>query len=120
MAKIYKKKTKSTIHSFLVHAWDAYSPSLLSATDKGKSAVVILNTVSVDYMLQGNHEWNYAPEIARKSIWESNFPVLASNTINIDGIPIDSTVSIAMVQVSPFLVGVMGLIISKSKVLASP
>ena len=48
VAKIYKKKTKSDIHSFLVHAGDAYSPSLLSAMDKGKSAVEMLNAVGVD------------------------------------------------------------------------
>ena len=29
VAKIFKKKTKRDIHSFLVHSGDAYSPSLL-------------------------------------------------------------------------------------------
>ena len=29
VAKIFKKKTKREIHSFLVHAGDAYAPSLL-------------------------------------------------------------------------------------------
>ncbi len=120
VAKIYKKKTKSGIHSFLVHAGDAYSPSLLSAMDKGKSAVVMLNAVGVDYMVLGNHEWDFGPEIARKRIWESNFPVLASNAIDIDGLPIDGTVRTAMVQVGPFRVGIMGLITPKTKVLASP
>jgi 5'-nucleotidase/UDP-sugar diphosphatase len=120
VAKIYKKKTKSDIHSFLVHAGDAYSPSLLSAMDKGKSAVVMLNAVGVDYMVLGNHEWDFGPEIARKRIWESNFPVLASNAIDIDGLPIDGTVRTAMVQVGPFRVGIMGLITPKTKVLASP
>ena len=33
LAKIYKKKLKSIIHFFLVHAVDVYSPYLLSAMD---------------------------------------------------------------------------------------
>ena len=57
VAKIFKKKTKREIHSFLVHVGDAYSPSLLSTMDKGKSAVEMLNAVGVDYMVLGNHEW---------------------------------------------------------------
>jgi 5'-nucleotidase/UDP-sugar diphosphatase len=81
---------------------------------------VMLNAVGVDYMVLGNHEWDFGPEIARKRIWESNFPVLASNAIDIDGLPIDGTVRTAMVQVGPFRVGIMGLITPKTKVLASP
>ena len=61
VAKIYKKKTKSGIHSFLVHAGDAYSPSLLSAIDKVKSSVLMLNAVSIDFMVLGNHEWDFGP-----------------------------------------------------------
>ena len=120
VAKIFKKKNKKGIKSFLVHSGDAYSPSLLSAMDKGKSAVEMLNAVGVDYMVLGNHEWDFGPEIARKRIWESNFPVLASNARDKDGLPIDGTVRTAMVQVGPFRVGIMGLITPQTKVLASP
>ena len=73
MAKICKKKTKSGIHPFLVHEEEAYSKALLSAMDKEKSAVLMVNTVGVDYMVVGNHECDSGPEFARKRIWESNF-----------------------------------------------
>ena len=48
VAKIFKKKTKRDIQSYLVHVGDAYSPSLLSTMDKGKSTVEMLNAVAVD------------------------------------------------------------------------
>ena len=115
VAKIFKKKTNRNIHSFLVHAGDAYSPSLLSAMDKGKSTVEMLNAVGVDYMVLGNHEWDFGPEITRERVWESNFPVLASNVIDQDGFPVDGTVRTAMVKVGPFRVGIMGLVTPNTK-----
>jgi len=120
LASVVRQEKVGEKHSFLVHAGDAYSPSLLSAMDKGKSAVEMLNAVGVDYMVLGNHEWDFGPEIARKRIWESNFPVLASNAIDLDVLPIDGTVRTAMVHVGPFRVGIMGLITPETKILASP
>ena len=84
VVKIYKKKLEEK-HSIFVHAGDAYSPSLLSTMDKGKSTVDMLNAVGVDYMVLGNHEWDFGPEITRERVWESNFPVLASNVRDKDG-----------------------------------
>ena len=120
LASVVRQEKVGEKHSYFVHAGDAYSPSLLSSMDKGKSTVDMLNTVGVDYMVLGNHEWDFGPEIARKRIWESNFPILASNARDKDGLPIDGTVRTAMVNVGPFRVGIMGLITPNTKVLASP
>ena len=120
LASVVRQEKVGEKHSYFVHAGDAYSPSLLSSMDKGKSTVDMLNAVGVDYMVLGNHEWDFGPEIARKRIWESNFPILASNARDKDGLPIDGTVRTAMVNVGPFRVGIMGLITPNTKVLASP
>jgi len=120
LASVVRQEKVGEKHSYFVHSGDAYSPSLLSSMDKGKSTVDMLNAVGVDYMVLGNHEWDFGPEIARKRIWESNFPILASNARDKDGLPIDGTVRTAMVNVGPFRVGIMGLITPNTKVLASP
>ena len=120
VAKIYKKKTKRNIHSYLFHAGDAYSPSLLSGLDKGKSTVDMLNAVGVDYMVLGNHEWDFGPENVRERVWESNFPVLASNARDKDGLPIDGTVRTAMINIGPFRIGIMGLITTNTRFISSP
>ena len=119
LASVVRQEKVGAEHSIFVHAGDAYSPSLLSSMDKGKSTVEFLNAVGVDYMVLGNHEWDFGPEIARKRIWESNFPILASNARDKDGLPIDGTVRTAMVNVGPFRVGIMGLITTNTKVIAN-
>ena len=118
LASVVQQEKAGSKHSIFVHVGDAYSPSLLSTMDKGKSAVEMLNAVGVDYMVLGNHEWDFGPEITRERVWESNFPVLASNAIDIDGLPIDGTVRTAMINVGPFRVGIMGLITTNTKVIA--
>tara|TARA_B100000029_G_scaffold177683_1_gene175037 strand:+ start:65 stop:1579 length:1515 start_codon:yes stop_codon:yes gene_type:complete len=120
VARTFKKKTKRNIHSFLMHSGDAYSPSLLSSMDKGKSTVDMLNAVGVDYMVLGNHEWDFGPEITRERVWQSNFPILASNVIDKDGLPIDGTVRTAMISVDSFRIGIMGLVTPNTKEISSP
>ena len=120
VAKTFKKKSKRNIRSLLIHAGDAYSPSLLSGLDKGKSTVDMLNAVGVDYMVLGNHEWDFGPEITRERVWQSNFTVLASNVIDNEGLPVDGTVRTAMEVVGPFRVGIMGLVTPNVKDVSSP
>ena len=120
VAKTFKKQTKRNIRSLLIHAGDAYSPSLLSGLDKGKSTVDMLNAVGVDYMVLGNHEWDFGPEITRERVWQSNFTVLASNVIDNEGLPVDGTVRTAMEVVGPFRVGIMGLVTPNVKDVSSP
>ena len=119
LASVVNWEKAGAEHSIFVHAGDAYSPSLLSSMDKGKSTVDMLNAVGVDYMVLGNHEWDFGMENMRERVWQSNFPVLASNAIDIDGLPIDGTVRTAMVNVGPFRVGIMGLVTTNTKVLSS-
>ena len=120
VAKIFKKQTKGNIRPLLIHAGDAYSPSLLSGLDKGKSTVDMLNAIGVDYMVLGNHEWDFGPEITRERVWQSNFPVLASNVIDKEGLPVDGTVRTAMEVVGPFRVGIMGLVTPNTKDVSNP
>ena len=62
LASVVQKEKAGSKHSIFVHVGDAYSPSLLSTMDKGKSAVEMLNAVGVDYMVLGNHEWDFGPK----------------------------------------------------------
>ena len=120
VAKIFKKQTKGNLRPLLIHAGDAYSPSLLSGLDKGKSTVDMLNAIGVDYMVLGNHEWDFGPEITRERVWQSNFTVLASNVIDKEGLPVDGTVRTVMEVVGPFRVGIMGLVTPNTKDVSNP
>ena len=120
VSKIFKKQTKGNIRSLLIHAGDAYSPSLLSGMDKGKSTVDMLNAIGVDYMVLGNHEWDFGPKVTRERVWQSNFPILASNVIDSEGLPVDGTVRTAMEVIGPFRVGLLGLVTQNTKDVSSP
>ena len=58
------------MQSYLVHVGAAYSPSLLATIDKGTSTVEMLNDIAVDYMVLGNHEWDFGPENVGERVWE--------------------------------------------------
>ena len=120
LASVVNWEKAGAEHSIFVHAGDAYSPSLLSSMDKGKSTVDMLNDVGVDYMVLGNHEWDFGPEITRERIWQSKFPILASNAKDKDGLPIDGTVNTVMLSVGSFRIGIMGLITTNTKEISSP
>ena len=120
LASVARQEKAGEKHSFLIHAGDAYSPSLLSGLDKGKSSVEMLNAIGVDYMVLGNHEWDFGPKINRERIWESNFPILASNVIDKDGLPLDGTLRTTMLKIGPFRIGMMGLITQSTKEVSGP
>ena len=71
-------------------------------------------------MVQGNHEWEFGTDILRERICDSYFPILASNAVDADGLPIDGTVRTAMVNVGSFRVGIMGLVTTNTKDISSP
>jgi len=119
LATVVKQEKAGAEHSIFVHSGDAYSPSLLSGMLKGKQIVDMLNAVGLDYMVLGNHEWDFGVDVLRERIWESNFPILASNAVDADGLPIDGTVRTAMVSVGSFRVGIMGLITTNTKVISN-
>ena len=118
LATVVKQEKAGAEHSIFVHSGDAYSPSLMSAILKGAQIVDMLNAVGLDYMVLGNHEWDFGTDILRERIWDSNFPILASNAVDADGLPIDGTVRTAMVSVGSFRVGIMGLITTNTKVIS--
>ena len=65
LSTVIQNEKAGSKHSIFVHAGDAYSPSLLAGMDKGKSSVHMLNAIGVDYMVLGNHEWDFGPKNIR-------------------------------------------------------
>ena len=107
-------------HVLFVHAGDTFSPSLLSGFTKGKQMVEIFNAMGLDYMVLGNHEWDFGNEVLHERIWEANFPIITSNVLDEDGLAIDGTSNTAMVTVGPFRVGILGIVTPNTKVISSP
>ena len=96
-------------HVFVAHAGDAYSPTLLSSFDRAEHVIELLNTIRPDVFVPGNHEYDFGPEIFRKRVAESRFPVLAANLREASGQLIPNTGSTKILQFGDIKVGVVGL-----------
>ncbi len=119
LATVVEAQRASADHVLFVHAGDTFSPSLLSGFVKGKQMVELFNAMKLDLMVLGNHEWDFGPEVLRERVMESNFPILASNVREADGLPIAGTIRTHMVNVGPYRVGFMGLVTPMTKELST-
>lgn len=105
----------------LVHAGDAFSPSLLSGFDKGAHMVELLNTLPLDVFVMGNHEFDFGPDVAKERLREARFPVVNSNVTDRDGTSLlAGTVESRIVEVGGYRIGFFGLTTPETRILASP
>jgi len=106
--------------TFFVHSGDTISPSLLSGIDRGVHIIDILNHMDVDFMVPGNHEFDFGPEVFRERIAEATFPILSSNILEADGSAPKNTIDHEIVDVSGVKVGFYGLTTEDTPVVSSP
>jgi 2',3'-cyclic-nucleotide 2'-phosphodiesterase (5'-nucleotidase family) len=66
--------------TILLFGGDAFSGTLISSEFKGEAEFRFLNSVGVDAMTLGNHEFDFGIAILEKRIQEAQFPVLSANT----------------------------------------
>ena len=76
---------------FFMHAGDSLSPSVLAGLDKGDHIVDLLNLVKPDFMVVGNHEFDFGPEVLEAAIAGMDFPMLAGNIAKADGSTLPGT-----------------------------
>ena len=94
---------------FFMHAGDSLSPSVLAGLDKGDHIVDLLNLVKPDFMVVGNHEFDFGPDVLEAAIAGMDFPMLAGNIAKADGSTLPGTSATAMFEVDGFKIGVFGL-----------
>lgn len=104
----------------VVHAGDAFSPSLLSGFDKGAHMVDLLNQVPLDVFAMGNHEFDFGPDVTRQRLAEAKFPVVNSNVTEPGGQLLAGTVESRIIEVGGFKLGFFGVTTPETGVLASP
>lgn len=66
---------------------DLLSPSLMSSTDQGQSAIDLTNIVPFDLAVPGNHEFDFGPENFFAKAKASAYPWAAINITGADGQP---------------------------------
>ena len=104
----------------VVHAGDAFSPTMLSSFDKAENVIELLNLIRPDVFVPGNHEYDFGPEIFRTRISEAKFTVLAANLREAAGTPVAHVRDNAMFAFDGLKVGMVGLTAVDSPVKSRP
>ena len=79
IAGALKAERARSPHVLIVHAGDAFSPSLMSGFDQGAHMVELLNLMPIDAFVPGNHEFDFGKDVFLKRTGEAKFPLFAAN-----------------------------------------
>lgn len=100
---------------------DFLFPSLLSMSTHGAHMVSLFNDLGVDYVVFGNHEFDFGSDIVRSRVKESTFLWLGTNVQEYDsGNPFASSLSIHTRQIKGLKVGFLGLCTEETRSLSQP
>src|SRR5262249_17540575 len=72
MTLLRAERATATHHLTTVNG-DFLSPSIMSALLKGSQMVALFNTLGVDAVVFGNHEFDFGPAVARQRRTEAKF-----------------------------------------------
>jgi 2',3'-cyclic-nucleotide 2'-phosphodiesterase (5'-nucleotidase family) len=120
LATVVEEVRAANPHVLVTHGGDSISPSLLSGFDQGAHMIDLFNTLGIDAMAVGNHEFDFGPEVLAERIAEAQFPMLSNNALEPDGSLIDGVTESLMVEVGDYKVGVFGLTTASTAVKSSP
>ncbi len=98
---------------------DFLSPSLLASQTEGKHIIELFNTMRVDYVCFGNHEFDFGNEILSERIKDSNFTWLGTNVLE-EGKPFGDSVRTHVATVGNLKIALLGLCTADSVHLSSP
>lgn len=104
----------------IAHAGDTLSPSLMSSFDKGAHTIELLNRISPDVFVPGNHEFDFGERVFRKRMSEAKFTLLGANVREISGQPIAGFADNKIYDFDGVKVGVFGLTDDESARRSSP
>jgi len=99
---------------------DFLSPSVMSALLKGAQMVALFNTLGVDAVVFGNHEFDFGPEVTQQRLAEARFPWLGTNVLGPDGKPFGGALATMTRPVGELTIGLFGLLTPETARLSSP
>ena len=120
LATVVEQVRAGNPHVLVTHGGDSISPSLLSGFDQGAHMIDLFNSIGIDAMAVGNHEFDFGPEVLAERIAEAQFPLLSNNALEPDGSLIDGVTESLLVDVGDYTVGLFGLTTASTAVKSSP
>ena len=98
---------------------DFLFPSILSTFDRGKHRVELFNAMDVDYVVLGNHEFDFGPQVVLDRIEESNFIWFGGNAYNLEGNYFSGDKQTEIIEVDGVKIGLFGIITTETPILSS-
>jgi 5'-nucleotidase/UDP-sugar diphosphatase len=92
----------------------------MSSLVKGAQMVALFNTLGVDIVVFGNHEFDFGPEVTQQRMAESHFAWLGTNVLGPDGKPFGGALATMTRQVGTLTVGLFGMLTPETARLSSP
>src|SRR6266704_6148097 len=118
MTLLRAERATATHHLTTVNG-DFLSPSVMSSLLKGAQMVALFNTLGVDVVVFGNHEFDFGPEVTQQRMAESAFAWLGTNVLGPDGKPFGGALATMTRQVGELTVGFFGLLTPETVQLSS-
>jgi 5'-nucleotidase / UDP-sugar diphosphatase len=87
-------------NTLYVFTGDMFSPSLLSALDKGENMVKLTNIVPFDLAVPGNHEFDFGTENYLEKLKLSKYPWAAVNVTKSDGSPVEGMTGVTVKELA--------------------
>lgn len=115
---LLKKERENAKHHITTMNGDFLFPSVLSTFDKGKHRVELFNEMGVDFVVLGNHEFDFGPKVVKDRIAESNFLWLGGNVYDIEGNYFSGDEQTKIIDVDGVKVGFFGLITTETPILS--
>jgi 5'-nucleotidase / UDP-sugar diphosphatase len=119
MTLLRAERATATHHLTTVNG-DFLSPSIMSALLKGSQMVALFNTLGVDAVVFGNHEFDFGPEVTQQRMAEAKFLWLGTNVLGPDGKPFGGALATTTKQVGELTIGLFGILTPETAKLSSP
>ncbi len=120
IASAIKAERARSPHTFIAHAGDAISPSLMSSFDQGAHVMDLTNRLGIDLFVPGNHEFDFGPDVFRKRMAEAQMLLLAANLRDQAGAALPGIGDTTMLEFDGVKIGVIGLTAEDSVKRSSP
>ncbi|MBF0360403.1 MAG: bifunctional metallophosphatase/5'-nucleotidase [Oligoflexia bacterium] len=81
VAALIKKIRSENKNTYVLNAGDNFSgnPIVDQYEERGKPIFDLFNAISLDFMAQGNHDFDFGQEVLLKRAMESKFPIFGAN-----------------------------------------
>ena len=104
----------------VVHAGDAISPCLMCSFDQGEHVIDIMNQLTIDFFVPGNHEFDFGPQIYRRRMSEARFPIYAANLRDAAGQPLTGQKDYEIIDFQGVKIAMIGLTAEDSPQKSNP